>query len=92
MASGRRAQDIYRVITKCIQPAKQFHSSSPIKATFTATDAVMPKPHSSKITGLVGVGVMVFVGIATGAQISKHIANFLEENDLFVPSDDDDDD
>lgn len=30
-------------------------------------------------------------GLFIGATISKNIANFLEENELFVPSDDDDD-
>lgn len=30
-------------------------------------------------------------GLLIGAMISKNIANFLEENELFVPSDDDDD-
>lgn len=30
-------------------------------------------------------------GLLIGATISKNIANFLEENELFVPSDDDDD-
>lgn len=34
----------------------------------------------------------VVPGLLIGAGISKSIANFLEENELFVPSDDDDDD
>lgn len=34
----------------------------------------------------------VVPGLLVGAGISKTIANFLEENELFVPSDDDDDD
>lgn len=34
----------------------------------------------------------VVPGLFIGAGISKTIANFLEENELFVPSDDDDDD
>lgn len=33
----------------------------------------------------------LLVGLLIGAMISKNIANFLEENELFVPSDDDDD-
>lgn len=32
------------------------------------------------------------LGLLIGAVISKNIASFLEENDLFVPSEDDDDD
>jgi len=31
-------------------------------------------------------------GLLLGAAISKNIASFLEENELFVPTDDDDDD
>ncbi|KAK4875686.1 hypothetical protein RN001_012108 [Aquatica leii] len=42
--------------------------------------------------GLMGIMVTVISGLLIGAAISKNIANFLEENDLFVPSDDDDDD
>lgn len=41
--------------------------------------------------GLIGVLLSVIPGLFIGAQISKSVANFLEENDLFVPSDDDDD-
>lgn len=42
--------------------------------------------------GLIGVILTVIPGLLIGATISKNMANFLEENDLFVPSDDDDDD
>lgn len=41
--------------------------------------------------GLIGVLCSVIPGLFIGAAISKSVANFLEENDLFVPSDDDDD-
>lgn len=33
----------------------------------------------------------IVLGLLAGAFISKNIASFLEENDLFVPDDDDDD-
>lgn len=48
----------------------------------------MPKVQSF---GILGVLCSVVPGLFIGAAISKHVANFLEENDLFVPSDDDDD-
>lgn len=48
-------------------------------------------PHQIRF-GLIGIVAAVIPGLLIGAQISKNIANFLEENDLFVPSDDDDDD
>lgn len=41
--------------------------------------------------GLAGILCSVVPGLFIGAAISKSVANFLEENDLFVPSDDDDD-
>lgn len=41
--------------------------------------------------GLIAVLGSVLPGLFIGAAISKNVANFLEENDLFVPSDDDDD-
>ena len=37
------------------------------------------------------VTVAVTAGVSAGAWMSKNIASFLEENELFVPSDDDDD-
>ena len=41
--------------------------------------------------GIVGVFLTVVPGILLGAVSSKNIASFLEENDLFVPEDEDDD-
>jgi essential MCU regulator, mitochondrial len=41
--------------------------------------------------GVFGVFLTVVPGILLGAVISKNIASFLEENDLFVPDDDDED-
>lgn len=52
--------------------------------------AVKPMPEEIPF-GLLGIFGMVCAGLFVGAAISKNIANFLEENELFVPSDDDDD-
>jgi hypothetical protein len=41
--------------------------------------------------GIFGVFMTIVPGILIGAIISKNIASFLEENDLFVPEDEDDD-
>ncbi|XP_059052195.1 essential MCU regulator, mitochondrial [Achroia grisella] len=60
-------------------------------ATTTPTGAILPEPEK-KPFGLVSVVCAVIPGLLIGAAISKNIANFLEENELFVPSDDDDDD
>ncbi|GLH04837.1 hypothetical protein R5R35_003589 [Gryllus longicercus] len=61
------------------------------EATTSASGAVLPEPQKVPF-GLLGLVFAVVPGLLIGATISKKIANFLEENDLFVPSDDDDDD
>lgn len=53
--------------------------------------ALKPMPYIIPF-GLLGVVLTVIPGLLIGAAISRNMANFLEENDLFVPSDDDDDD
>lgn len=59
--------------------------------TTTSTGAVLPLPHRTRF-GMLGVICTVIPGLLIGATISKKMANFLEENELFVPADDDDDD
>ncbi|CAG9561753.1 unnamed protein product [Danaus chrysippus] len=60
-------------------------------ATTTPTGAILPEPEKTPF-GLLSIVAAVIPGLLIGAAISKSIANFLEENELFVPSDDDDDD
>ncbi|XP_045498778.1 essential MCU regulator, mitochondrial [Colias croceus] len=60
-------------------------------ATTTPSGAILPEPEKTPF-GLLSVVAAVIPGLLIGAAISKNIANFLEENELFVPSDDDDDD
>lgn len=60
-------------------------------ATTTPTGAILPEPEKQPF-GFLGLVCTVVPGLLIGAAISKNIANFLEENELFVPSDDDDDD
>ncbi|XP_050452475.1 essential MCU regulator, mitochondrial [Cataglyphis hispanica] len=57
----------------------------------TPSGAILPEPKRTPFSFLGVVSSVVF-GLLVGATISKNVANFLEENDLFVPSDDDDDD
>jgi len=51
---------------------------------------VMPEPYRSRL-GMLTVFGVVIPGLMIGGWISQNIARILEENDLFVPSDDDDD-
>ncbi|XP_030759865.1 essential MCU regulator, mitochondrial [Sitophilus oryzae] len=60
-------------------------------ASATKRGVILPPPERTSF-GLFKVALTVMVGLFIGAGISKNIANFLEENDLFVPEDDDDDD
>ncbi|KPI95657.1 UPF0466 protein CG17680, mitochondrial [Papilio xuthus] len=60
-------------------------------ATTTPSGAILPEPEKTPF-GLLSIVCAVVPGLLIGAAISKNIANFLEENELFVPSDDDDDD
>ncbi|XP_011308902.1 protein EMRE homolog, mitochondrial [Fopius arisanus] len=60
-------------------------------AITTRSGAVLPRPKREPF-GFLRVFFGVAIGVMIGATLSKNIANFLEENDLFVPSDEDDDD
>ncbi|XP_075168774.1 essential MCU regulator [Haematobia irritans] len=60
------------------------------QSTHFRSGALKPKPEETPF-GMVGVLCSVLPGLFIGAAISKSVANFLEENDLFVPEDDDDD-
>lgn len=67
-------------------------SKSYLRSTITTpSGAILPEPKRTPFS-LLGVISSVVFGLLVGATISKNMANFLEENDLFVPSDDDDDD
>lgn len=60
-------------------------------ATTSDSGAFFPDPDRENF-GLFGVTATVAIGLIVGATSAKNIAAFLEENELFVPSDDDDDD
>ncbi len=68
------------------------NASAPSRYIVTSeTGAVHEAPPKRGLKGLGGVLLSVVAGITLGSVISKDMASFLEENDLFVPSDDDDD-
>lgn len=68
----------------------QNHVSRSMSGVHYRSGAFRPKP-SEMPFGLLAIMCAVIPGLFVGATISKNVANFLEENDLFVPSDDDDD-
>lgn len=57
----------------------------------TDTGAFLPEPKKTPF-GLFRVLLTVLPGLYLGATISKEGAAFLEENDIFVPDEDDDED
>lgn len=59
--------------------------------TKTPLGTILPEPKRPRF-GFLGVFCSVTTGLIIGATLSKMMANFLEEKELFVPSDDDDDD
>ncbi|KAH8402047.1 hypothetical protein KR009_009491 [Drosophila setifemur] len=61
-----------------------------MSGVYFRSGAVKPKPEEMPF-GLFAIFCAVIPGLFVGATISKNVANFLEENDLFVPADDDDD-
>ncbi|XP_044755363.1 essential MCU regulator, mitochondrial [Coccinella septempunctata] len=65
--------------------------SNSIRTIKTKHGIIHPEPKKVSF-GIIRVLLTIASGLFVGAMISKNIANFLEENDLFVPSDDDDDD
>lgn len=78
-------------ITSFLKMAKAIPHINVRTATTSPTGALLPEPQRIPF-GLVGIICTVVPGLLIGATISKYMANFLEENELFVPSDDDDND
>ncbi|XP_046745064.1 essential MCU regulator, mitochondrial [Diprion similis] len=68
---------------------KLYQGKRPV--TSTPSGSLLPEPKKTPF-GILGIICAVIPGLLIGATISKNMANFLEENELFVPSDDDDDD
>jgi len=79
-------------INTASKPAKSLELSHRWASTLES-GALLAKPQTDGIGGgLVKLALAVIPGCYIGATISKNCAKFLEENDIFVASDDDDDD
>ena len=76
-----------------LKPGQSIAEPSSVSRFITTkpNGALLPEPTKDSL-GFLGVSGTVTVGLFLGAAISKNIASFLEENELFVPTDDDDDD
>jgi hypothetical protein len=62
-----------------------------LKAAFTETGAIAELPLWYRY-GFLKVTACVVVSVLVGSAISKSFTTFLEENDIFKPEDDDDED
>lgn len=86
-----RGANVLKVVLHQRNGVPSLNNNSFRKATTSASGSILPEPRKPRF-GYLGVIFAVGIGLFIGATISKNIANFLEENELFVPSDDDDDD
>ncbi|XP_011687204.1 PREDICTED: protein EMRE homolog, mitochondrial [Wasmannia auropunctata] len=87
-----RVTPLFRGKTVVLRKTDTLVSKSFLRSSITTpSGAILPEPKRTPFSFL-GVVSSVIFGLLVGATISKNVANFLEENDLFVPSDDDDDD
>jgi len=66
-------------------------TSPPALDIDSSTGLVRPEPERTTHVGLIKMALISALGLYLGATISQKMAAFLEENDLFVPDDDDDD-
>lgn len=76
---------------RILMSSSKCYQNSIRTAVKTKSGTILPEPQVTTF-GIIRVILTVVPGLLIGAAISKNIANFLEENELFVPSDDDDDD
>ncbi|XP_031825404.1 essential MCU regulator [Nomia melanderi] len=86
----QRASFIFRNIGtyKRIETESRLHFQSRIT---TPSGAILPEPKGTPF-GYVNVISSVGTGLIIGVTLSKLVAYVLEEKELFIPSDDDDDD
>ncbi|XP_076659611.1 essential MCU regulator [Halictus rubicundus] len=86
----QRASFIFRKlgILKNIEGETKLHFRP---RTTTPSGAILPEPKGTRF-GYVGVITSVVTGLIIGVTLSKLVAHILEEKELFIPSDDDDDD
>ena len=86
-----RGVRIVKTCSNLIDGAFIYQSRKIRRYATSPSGAILPEPKRPRF-GIIGVICAVSLGLFIGATISKNIANFLEENELFVPEEDDDDD
>ncbi|KAL2086987.1 hypothetical protein ACEWY4_018046 [Coilia grayii] len=78
----------YRTGLKCEGSTRVILSRNAVSST---SGGILPKPVKVPF-GLIRMTAVVIPFLYVGTLISKNFAALLEEHDIFVPSDDDDDD
>ncbi|XP_003741718.1 essential MCU regulator, mitochondrial [Galendromus occidentalis] len=79
---------LFRAITRQLDRAFEVKAYEGMVGTRTGAYRAKPEIMSFPLTK---VFLVVVPGVTIGASLSKYSAAFLEEHDIFVPSDDDDD-
>jgi len=75
---------------RCLPHLRLCRSQAAVSDSFTDDSGrIRPEPVRTKRTEYVRAVFYVGVGLLLGSSISRKFAAFLEENDLFVPDDDD---
>jgi len=77
---------VKRVNSRAVRPPIMQHMR---QAVTTDSGAILERPEQVRF-GLLKATAVVIPFLYAGATISKNGAAFLEENDIFVPDDDDD--
>lgn len=97
LMSTNMASNIFRLCsnlkTPILSTARTQNTTQIIqKRTLTCkeTGAFLPEPEVTKFS-MIKILAMVFPFLYAGATVAKECAAFLEDNDIFVPDDDDDD-
>lgn len=81
-----RARPGQRSLTKLVRRRVQCYSGE--QGAHASSGALLARPHETKF-GAAKCAIVIGSCIYTGAMISKSGAAFLEENEIFVPEDDD---
>lgn len=84
-----RADSFFFRSTRRMKHAHYQSDSHIVNSVYTESGGLLPVPKWYKL-GLTKVMFMVTVSLSLGALISKSAAEFLEDNEIFVPEEEDD--
>jgi len=89
MAATATFRSLSRKVQPLILSSSKLGISQVRNVTCNESGAILPRPYQVRL-GLIKIGLTVTPFLLFGAKISQEFAAWLEENELFVPEDDDD--